>query len=119
AGVSRPTVVLVDTGPDLREQLLRADVQHVDAVIYTHAHADHLHGIDDLRALWQNSGRRVDVYSDQPTEQRLFEAFGYCFQTPPGSAYPPVLNHHRIPPGATLTIGGEGGSIDITALRKQ
>ncbi len=116
---SRPTTILVDTGPDLREQLLRADVQHLDAVIYTHAHADHLHGIDDLRAFWQNSGRRVDVYSDEATEQRLFEAFGYCFRTPPGGAYPPILNHHRIAHGAPLTIEGEGGPITVLPLRQQ
>ena len=52
-----PTRVLVDTGPDMRAQLLAADVDHVDAVLYTHAHADHIHGIDDLRAFWLNTKR--------------------------------------------------------------
>ena len=69
-GANGKTSVLVDTGPDLRQQLLDADVQHLDAVLYTHPHADHLHGIDDLRALTIRHRRRIPVYMDAHTYQR-------------------------------------------------
>src|ERR1700740_3650387 len=73
------TRVLVDTSPDLREQLLDADVDWLDGVLYTHEHADHTHGIDDLRGLFLHRRRRVDVYLDEPTYQVLYSRFGYCF----------------------------------------
>src|SRR3974390_217652 len=72
------TRVLVDPGPDLRAQLLSADVTHVDGVLYTHEHADHIHGIDDLRALFIAHKKRVDVYADEPTWRILSLRFGYC-----------------------------------------
>ena len=115
---SRPTRILVDTGPDVRAQLLAAGVSFVDAVIYTHAHADHLHGIDDLRAFWQNTGNRVDVYSDAMTRDRLDQGFRYCFETAPGSFYPPICKHHLIVAGEPLTIGGAGGSITVMPFRQ-
>jgi phosphoribosyl 1,2-cyclic phosphate phosphodiesterase len=108
------TRVLVDTSPDLREQLLEADVPWLDGVLFTHAHADHIHGIDDLRALVLHKRRRVDVYLDAVTSQLLRTRFGYCFATPPGSEYPPILNEHRIAAGQPVTIEGEGGP--VTAL---
>jgi phosphoribosyl 1,2-cyclic phosphate phosphodiesterase len=108
------TRVLVDTSPDLREQLLDADVNHLDGVLFTHEHADHIHGIDDLRALFIRHRRRVDCYMDEPTWRVLFHRFGYCFVTPPGSSYPPILNEHRIAPGQPVTVAGAGGT--ITAL---
>src|SRR5207253_6595570 len=106
-GVTR---VLVDTPPDLREQLIDAAVDWVDGVLYTHAHADHIHGIDDLRALYIHKRRRLDVYLDEPTGRDLRARFDYCFQSPPGSEYPPILNEHRIAAGAPVTIQGEGGA---------
>jgi len=115
AGVTR---VLVDTTPDLREQLLDADVSWLDGVLYTHAHADHTHGIDDLRALVLYKRRRVDVYVDAVTSQFLRDRFGYCFSTPPGSEYPPILNEHRIAAGQSLSISGEGGAIPILPFRQ-
>jgi len=113
-----PTTVLVDTGPDLRAQLLAADVRHIDGVIYTHAHADHLHGIDDLRAFWLSSKRLIDVYATAPTISRLEEGFGYCFHSPEGSFYPPILKHHQIASGASITITGPGGPIVILPFRQ-
>lgn len=110
-GVTR---VLVDTSPDLREQLLGAGVPWLDGVLYTHPHADHIHGIDDLRALVLYKRRRVDIYCDAVTSELLRARFGYCFVTPPGSEYPPILNEHRIEAGQPVTIDGEGGP--ITAL---
>ena len=108
------TRLLVDTSPDLREQLLDAAVDHLDAVLFTHEHADHTHGIDDLRALAIHQRRRIDVYLDDETSQALRQRFRYCFATPAGSAYPPILREHRLEAGAMLTIEGAGGA--ITAL---
>jgi phosphoribosyl 1,2-cyclic phosphate phosphodiesterase len=114
----RPTRILVDSGPDVREQLLSANVDHLDAVLYTHAHADHIHGIDDLRAFWLGTKKRLDIYADAHTMARLDEAFGYCFRTPPGSAYLPVLNPHDLRPGDPLTIEGSSGPITVTPFRQ-
>lgn len=108
------TRLLVDTGPDLRDQLLDADVDWLDGVLYTHEHADHTHGIDDLRGLFMHMRRRLDIYLDEPTWRVMFARFGYCFVTPPGSAYPPIANEHRIVPGEPVTIAGKGGP--VTAL---
>src|SRR2546430_9949468 len=72
AGVTR---VLVDTSPDLREQLLDATVDGLDAVLYTHEHADHTHGIDDLRALYIHQRKRIPVYLDERTAQVLHARF--------------------------------------------
>lgn len=108
------TRVLIDTSPDLREQLLDAKVDSLDGVLFSHEHADHTHGIDDLRALVIHRRRRLDVWLDEPTSRALNDRFGYCFVTPPGSSYPPILNEHRLAPGQPVTVNGEGGS--ITAL---
>lgn len=115
-GVEAPTRILIDTGADLREQLLDAGVDRVDAVFYTHEHADHTHGIDDLRVLALHNRRRVDVYLSAECGARLREAFGYCFTTPPGSSYPPILNAHEINDGQTVAVDGPGGTIDISAF---
>ncbi len=108
------TTILVDTSPDLRDQLLDTDVEWIDGVLYTHEHADHTHGIDDLRALYIHKRRRLDAYLDDATSRVLYHRFGYCFVTPPGSNYPPIMTEHRIHAGDPVTINGEGGS--ITAL---
>ncbi len=110
----RTTSVLVDTSPDLREQALDAGIASVDGVLFTHSHADHIHGIDDLRGFVMNTQRRVEVYADHPTLTRLREGFGYCFETPAGSDYPPLANAHLIEAGAPVTIEGQGGA--LTAL---
>ncbi|MBJ3784373.1 MBL fold metallo-hydrolase [Devosia sediminis] len=112
-GIAEPTRVLIDTGADLREQLLDAQVDRVDAVLYTHEHADHIHGIDDLRVLALHNRRRVDVYFTPECGERLYASFGYCFSTPSGSSYPPILNAHEILDGQTLTIDGPGGPLDV------
>jgi len=117
-GGDLPTRVLVDTGPDIRAQLLAAKVDAIDGVVYTHHHADHLHGIDDLRAFWLNTRRLVDIYADGPTTARVFAAFRYCFEASPGSFYPPILKHHPMSVGVPLTITGPGGSITLTPFRQ-
>ncbi|KFC72385.1 Metal-dependent hydrolases of the beta-lactamase superfamily I, PhnP protein [Devosia sp. LC5] len=115
---SEPTRVLIDTGCDLREQLLDAQVDRVDAVFYTHEHADHTHGIDDLRVLALHNRRLVDVYFTHVTGERLREAFGYCFTAPSGSSYPPILSAHTIAPNAECVVEGPGGSITVQAFEQ-
>ncbi|MFD1701730.1 MBL fold metallo-hydrolase [Methylopila henanensis] len=111
AGPDGVTQVLVDTGADLREQLIDAGVQRLDAVLYTHEHADHTHGIDDLRPLAIHVRKRVDVWADARTGAFLRSRFGYAFETPPGSDYPPILNEHRLQPGEPTALEGPGGAI--------
>jgi phosphoribosyl 1,2-cyclic phosphate phosphodiesterase len=110
-GAEGKTQLLVDTSPDLREQLLGADVQKLDGILFTHEHADHTHGIDDLRGLFIRHRRRLDAWLDEPTSRAMHARFGYCFMTPPGSEYPPILNEHRLVPGKPVTIEGDGGPI--------
>lgn len=114
----QPTRIIVDTGCDLREQLLAAEVDRVDAVLYTHEHADHTHGIDDLRVLALNNRKRVDVYFSQEAANRIVPSFAYCFTAPPGSGYPPILNQHIIEAGEPLTVDGPGGSITVHPFRQ-
>lgn len=109
----RPTRVLIDTGPDLRTQLITAEVDEIHAVLYTHPHADHVHGIDDLRTFWLSQRDPIPIYSDDETQRRLDEAFGYCFRAPPGSPYPPFLVRNKIVPGTEIAINGPGGSIAL------
>lgn len=110
------TTVLIDTGPDMRAQLLQTNVNTLDGVLYTHGHADHIHGIDDLRAIVLNTRRKIDVYFDEITAERMYTAFAYCFETPPGSNYPPILNEHLIHSGDAIEIQGLGGPIPIKAI---
>lgn len=111
------TRVLVDTSPDLREQLLAQDVRHLDAVLYTHEHADHTHGIDDLRPLVIAMRRRMTIYTDDATSAMLHARFAYCFETPPGSDYPPILEERRIVPPQPVRIEGQGGGIEAEPFR--
>ncbi|TPE52921.1 MBL fold metallo-hydrolase [Amaricoccus solimangrovi] len=105
------TRVLIDTSPDLRAQLLDAGVGLLDAVAYTHPHADHVHGIDDLRMIVFNRQSRLPVWADQPTSESLLTRFGYAFVQPPGSLYPPILDLRRIE--GAFTVDGAGGPIEF------
>jgi len=107
------TRVLIDCTPDCREQLLEAQVDWLDGVLITHEHADHTHGIDDLRPLFVSKRRRVDVWLDEPTSRAMHARFGYCFMTPPGSEYPPIAHERRLVPGQAITISGQGGDIEV------
>lgn len=86
--------LLVDTGPDLREQLLDADIGWVTAVLYTHDHADHAHGIDDLRQLFHAQRREVALFMDQPTRSGLRTRFSYVFSGRAG--YAPTAKAHLL-----------------------
>lgn len=106
------TCVLIDTSPDLRNQLLDANVGRLDAVLYTHDHADHVHGIDDLRMIVFNMRERLPVWANTNTQNALLSRFGYAFVRPPNSTYPPILDINTI--DGNLTIEGAGGSITFT-----
>ncbi len=106
------TRVLIDTSPDMRAQLLDANVGRLDAVVYTHSHADHMHGVDDLRQIVYNMKSRVDVWADGPTQDSLLARFGYAFIQPEGSSYPAILNLHTI--DGDIEISGDGGTITLT-----
>lgn len=108
------TSVLIDTSPDMREQLLDAQVGELDAVIYTHEHADHLHGMDDLRMIVLAMKRRLPVYAGPRTKEMILARFGYVFETPEGSPYPPILDMHDL--GEQLVIDGAGGKIKINTF---
>ena len=119
AGSSEPTRIVIDTGCDLREQLIDTRVERVEAVFYTHEHADHTHGIDDLRVLALNNHKRVDVYFSAEAGKRIRAAFDYCFSAPPGSDYPPILNAHVIAAGEDIVVEGPGGAIKLHAFRQE
>ncbi|MEM8786954.1 MAG: MBL fold metallo-hydrolase [Pseudomonadota bacterium] len=103
------TRVLIDTAPDLRAQLLEAEVGWLDGVVYTHAHADHVHGIDDLRMVAFNRRSRLPVWADAATARALTQRFDYAFVQPEGSAYPPILDLNVF--DAPFAVPGPGGEI--------
>jgi phosphoribosyl 1,2-cyclic phosphate phosphodiesterase len=113
-GVTR---VLIDTSPDMREQLLDAGVGTLDAVVYTHSHADHMHGIDDLRQIVFNMRARLPVWADGPTQEALLSRFGYAFIQPEGSPYPPILDLHTIE--GEVRISGAGGTVALVPFRAE
>ncbi|HAJ21956.1 MAG TPA: phosphoribosyl 1,2-cyclic phosphodiesterase [Rhodospirillaceae bacterium] len=113
--------ILIDTAPDMREQLLLADVHSLDAVFYTHLHADQAHGIDDLRGLSLLSRRRVPVYAVPEVMDLLKDRFDYCFKQV--KDYPPILDSHVLE--GPVDVAGfpvtpfqvRHGSIDATGYR--
>lgn len=109
------TTVLIDTSPDLRAQLLDAGIGRLDAVLYTHGHADHVHGLDDLRMIVFNMRAKLRVYADGPTQNDLISRFGYAFVQPKGSDYPPILTLHAI--DGDVTIEGKGGPITFRPFK--
>ena len=115
------TRILVDTSPDLREQLLTADIGSVDAVIWTHDHADHVHGIDDLRQVFHALGRPVEGYARRKTMEVITGRFGYVFRGLAG--YPPVVTMNELPDRLRVgaidvsTVDQPHGRITSTGLR--
>jgi phosphoribosyl 1,2-cyclic phosphate phosphodiesterase len=114
-GPKGTTTVLIDTSPDMRQQLIDAKVSGLDGVVYTHAHADHVHGIDDLRQVVFAMRERVKVWADQDTQNDLIARFGYAFIQPEGSNYPAILDLHAI--RGPMTIQGAGGPITLEPIK--
>lgn len=114
------TTLLVDSSPDLRQQLLDAHTSTLDGVVITHDHADQLHGIDDLRLVFHVMHRRLDMFGDEETLREVRHRFRYCFETPEGGSYPPILNARIIPePFREFAIDGAGGSIPVLPFWQQ
>jgi phosphoribosyl 1,2-cyclic phosphate phosphodiesterase len=105
------SLILIDTPPELRLQLVAAGVDRVDAVLYTHAHADHVHGIDDLRAISVRQKAALPAYGPAATMAELAEKFPYIFdptvRPQPGTSKP-ELSAHPLEPGRMATIAGVG-----------
>ncbi|MGH7211753.1 MAG: MBL fold metallo-hydrolase [Acetobacteraceae bacterium] len=99
--------LLVDTAPELRIQLLACRIGRVDAILYTHAHADHITGIDDVRALNRTGGRPLEAFATRRTLDELSRRFGYAFRPwePPGF-FRPVLEPREVAPGQTVAMAG-------------
>ena len=106
------TRVLIDTSPDMREQLLSAAVGQLDGVVYTHSHADHVHGLDDLRQIVFNIHRRLPVWADAPTSADLRARFAYAFEQEAGSPYPAILDLRPIE--GPFVVDGPAGPIPFT-----
>lgn len=116
-GPDGTTTVVIDTGPDFRVQMIAAGVQNIDAVLFSHPHADHIHGIDDIRGFVLHNHKQIPIWADVATMERIREGFGYCLKTPPGSMYPPIVTENLIEPmDAPVTIEGAGGSITFQPL---
>ena len=117
-GRSGTTQVALDCGPDFREQMLSAQVARLDGVVLTHPHADHIHGMDDLRGFMLAQKSRVPVHADEATIARVMEAFRYCFVTPSGSDYPPVARYVPVVEDQAFTIDGAGGPLTFEPFRQ-
>jgi len=114
-GAEGQTTVLIDTSPDLREQMLAAGVTDLDAVLYTHDHADQTHGIDDLRVFAMRRRQRIPAWMDQATCAALTSRFAYIFEAIQG--YPAIVEARAVPPhGTPWTISGAGGDITVTTF---
>lgn len=111
------TRVLIDTSPDLREQMLSSGTHDIDGVLFTHEHADHTHGIDDLRAFFLLKRKRVEVWADDATGRMLTTRFAYCFYSAPGSDYPPIINLNAMEAGTPVSVEGAGGTITTTPFQ--
>jgi phosphoribosyl 1,2-cyclic phosphate phosphodiesterase len=113
------TNLLIDTSPDMRSQLIDAGTDWLDAVLYTHDHADQTHGIDDLRAMVYARRQRIKVWMDAATAQTLTKRFGYCFSEIRGSDYPSILEDNRIDiPYADIAVDGAGGALCAIPFRQ-
>jgi phosphoribosyl 1,2-cyclic phosphate phosphodiesterase len=95
----------------MREQILAAEVKHLDGVWYTHEHADHTHGIDELRGYYLRQRQRIPVWADIKTADMLRTRFAYCFSSLPGSDYPPILDLQPLTAGEKVVTAGAGGEL--------
>lgn len=108
------TRLLIDTSPDIRQQMLDAGATSLDGVAFTHTHADQAHGIDDVRAFVYRRGALLDALMSPQTQRRIKSRFRYIFETPEGSGYPPLMMDHGLEPGELALIDGPGGEIELS-----
>ncbi|AQR61922.1 phosphoribosyl 1,2-cyclic phosphodiesterase [Brevundimonas sp. LM2] len=114
-GPEGETAVLIDTSPDLRQQMLAAKATRVDAVLITHDHADQTHGIDDLRVFALRRRQRIPAWMDAATRAALTQRFDYIFETKQG--YPAILEAQDIPDhGVRWAIEGPGGAVPVVTF---
>jgi phosphoribosyl 1,2-cyclic phosphate phosphodiesterase len=114
-GADHETTVIVDTSPDFRMQSADAGVARIDAVLFTHDHADQTHGIDDVRAFAMRQRRRLACYMDEATHHTLMRRFGYIFRGE--GAYPAICDDHAIPDhGVAWSIDGPSGAIPVVTF---
>jgi phosphoribosyl 1,2-cyclic phosphate phosphodiesterase len=114
-GEGEATSVLIDTAPDLQRQTAAAGLKRIDAVLFTHDHADQTHGIDDLRAFVIRARRRMVCHMDVATHETLTRRFAYIFQGQ--GAYPAICEGHLIPEhGTAWSVDGPSGVIPITTF---
>ena len=92
---SKTENILIDTSPDLRQQLLRHNIKKIDKVFYSHMHADQTHGINDLRSFFINSRKQINVFADYATSKYLKNSFSYCFKSY-SKEYPATLKLNKI-----------------------
>lgn len=111
------TTVLIDAGVDMRHQLLQTKVKKLDAVLLTHEHADHIYGLDDLRAFALENREQVPVYMSDVTYDSVVKKFDYCFIQAKGSYYPAILNRMEVNYDQSFTVDGAGGAIEILPVR--
>ena len=96
--------ILIDTSPDLRQQLIRNNVKSIDKVFYSHMHADQTHGINDLRVFYIQNKKTIPVYADGPTKNYLYNTFRYCFVTN-SREYPATLKLNTIDKNLKISDG--------------
>lgn len=117
-GEGPQTTVLVDTSPDLREQAIAAQIRRIDAVLFTHDHADQVHGIDDLRAFFLRQRARIPAWMDGATRSVLERRFSYIFENTGG--YPAILTPRDLPPyGVPFEIDGPSGAIPVNTFDQE
>ncbi|MDX2232925.1 MAG: MBL fold metallo-hydrolase [Hyphomonadaceae bacterium] len=118
AGEGEATTVVIDTSPDLREQFLAHGVTRLDAILFSHDHADQTHGIDDVRALAQQMRKRIPTYMDPVTWATMTRRFDYIFRGSGG--YPAILSSaETIVDGVPLHLDGPGGPLVVTPLLQE
>ena len=107
--------VLIDTSPDLRQQLLRHKIKKINKVFYSHMHADQTHGINDLRSFYLNNKKPIEVFADKSTSQYLKDNFSYCFKSY-SKEYPATLNLNKINTKNDLFVTSSLKKINVKAI---